>query len=266
MHHDHFPGLHRRNRTPSPRRPGWHCQRPWNVFDGPVRLLHNSTDPATLAIDPTTGCPSFEGGDPGIFKITNGCTSSPTFTDANTGEHALEIYSLAGTAASGHTDLYYGMQDNGLWASTDGGTTWCDCVNADVPQVSPTAPGRPSSVFYQQDGGLNLANEAVTSGLAFTPPPPVRTPPPPCPCGNAGTGPAAQFGYQSYAVVTSNGLTPPTYTVWVTTNAGTAWTQMGPPPCRVDRRAASPSKHRAPRARRPSISTSVSAAHRRSTA
>ncbi|HXQ62621.1 MAG TPA: hypothetical protein VN796_09825 [Acidimicrobiales bacterium] len=201
---------------------------PWSPYDGSIRLLHNSTDPGTLAIDPTTGCPFLEGGDPGIFKTSNGCTSSPTFTNANSGEHALEIYSLAGTAASGHTDLYYGMQDNGLWASTDGGTTWCDCVNADVPQVLADRTGPPSSVFFNQDGGLNLANEAVTSGVAFTPPPPVRTPPPPCPCGNAGTGPAAQFGYQSYAVVTSNGLTPPAYTVWVTTNAGTAWTQMGP--------------------------------------
>jgi len=199
----------------------------WSVFDGPIRLLHNSTDPATLAIDPTTGCPSFEGGDPGIFKITNGCTSSPTFTDANDGDHAAEIYSVAGTAASGHTDLYYGMQDNGLWSSTDGGTTWCDCVNADVPQVLADRTGPPSSVFFQQDSGLHLDNEAVTSGLAFTPPPPVRTPPPPCPCGNAGSGPAAQFGYQSYAIITSDGLKPPTYTVWVTTNAGTAWTQMG---------------------------------------
>jgi len=201
---------------------------PWTPYDGSIRSLHNSTDPGTLAIDPTTDCPFLEGGDPGIFKTSNGCTASPTFTDANAGDHAAEIYSLAGTAASGHTDLYYGMQDNGLWASNDGGATWCDCEGADVPQVLADRTGSPSAVFFNDDGGLNLENETFTSALSFTPPPPVRTPPPPCPCGNAGTGPAAQFGYQSYAIITSNGLKPPAYTVWVTTNAGTAWTQMGP--------------------------------------
>jgi hypothetical protein len=42
----------------------------------------------------------------------------------NRGLSALQIYDLAGTVHASHTDLYFGTQDNGVWASPDGGVTW----------------------------------------------------------------------------------------------------------------------------------------------
>jgi hypothetical protein len=190
---------------------------PWSVYDGSIRAVHNSTDPAGLAIDPVTGCPFLETGDPGVFKTTNGCTSSPTFTDANTGMRALWIYQLAGTAASGHTDVYYGMQDDGINWSTDDASTWSGCSCADVFQTLADPTGPPSSVLFNSDGGYTLEKEDFSSSLSFTAPP-----------GTPQSGPAAQFGYQSYAFITSDGAKTPSYTVWVTTNAGGTWTQMGP--------------------------------------
>ncbi|HLY33874.1 MAG TPA: hypothetical protein VKQ07_05025, partial [Jatrophihabitantaceae bacterium] len=71
---------------------------PWKVYDASIEAVHYATDPGDLALDPTSGCPFLEGGDGGIFATTNGCTASPTFTDANTGLHALWLYQSAATA------------------------------------------------------------------------------------------------------------------------------------------------------------------------
>jgi Bacterial Ig-like domain (group 3) len=190
---------------------------PWSVYDGSIRAVHNSTDPAGLAIDPSSGCPFLEAGDPGVFKTSNGCTGSPTFTDANTGLHALWIYQLAGTAASGHTDVYYGMQDDGINWSTDDAGSWSGCSCADVFQTFADLTGPPSSVLFNSDNGYTLEKEDFSSSLSFSAPP-----------GSPQAGPAAQFGNQSYAFITSDGAKSPTFTVWVTTNAGGTWTQMGP--------------------------------------
>jgi len=192
----------------------------WNVYDGSIRAVHNSSDPAGVGIDPTTNCPILEGGDGGIFYTTNGCTNSPTFTDGNTGLHALWIYMLAGTAASGHTDVYYGMQDNGQNCSNDGATTWHNCSGADVFQTYADPTGPPSAVLYNVDNGYKLGNESVSSTSGFSLPSGTQPP--------ATSGietPAAQFGYQSYAMITSDGNTKgPTCTLYVTTDAGSHWT------------------------------------------
>lgn len=189
----------------------------WSVYDGSIRAVHNSTDPAALGIDPNTGCPFLEGGDGGIFYTTNGCTSSPTFVDGNTGLHALWIYMLAGTAASGHTDVYYGMQDNGQYCSNDGASTWYGCSGADVFQTFADRTGPPSAVLYNADGGYTLKNEDFTSTLSFSPLISPST-------GKPESGPIAQFGYESYATITSDGAMNPTCTLYVTTNAGGSWT------------------------------------------
>jgi uncharacterized repeat protein (TIGR01451 family) len=192
----------------------------WNVYDGGIRAVHNATDPAALAIDPNTGCPFLEGGDPGIFYTTNGCTNSPTWVDGNTGLHALFIYMLAGTASSGHTDVYYGMQDNGQYCSNDGATTWYGCSGADVFQTYADLTGPPSNVLYNADNGYTLANEDLTSPQSFKPPIGTTTPPKT----NKIEDPIAQFGNQSYGLIAADTAQNPTCTLYVTTNAGSNWT------------------------------------------
>lgn len=193
---------------------------PWKVYDGVIRSVHNSTDPAALAIDPNTGCPFLEGGDPGIFYTTNGCTNSPAWVDGNTGLHALFIYLLAGTAASGHTDVYYGMQDNGQYCSTDGATTWKACSGADVFQTFADLTGPPDNVLYNADNGYTFGNEDLSSTQAFKPPAGTTTPP----NTNKVEDPIAQFGNQGYALIASDGQPTPTCTLYITTNAAGSWT------------------------------------------
>ena len=202
---------------------------PWTVYDTSIRNVHDSTDPASLAVDPVTGCPFLEGGDGGIFRTTDGCDTNPTFTPSNTGQHGAEIYQLNGTALAGHTDLYYGMQDNGINFSTDGGSTWegnggGGSFAADVFQVFSDPTGPPSSVLSNSDGGFTLND----SDNIFAPPPspPTSFTPPSAPFSNLDAG--AQFGYASYAFITDNKAKPPSYEVQVTSNAGGTWTQMGP--------------------------------------
>lgn len=195
---------------------------PWSVYDGSIESVHHAPDPATLAFDPSSGCPFLEGGDGGVFATSNGCNSSPTFTPSNTGQHALESYMMSGTALTGpaHTDLYNVMQDNGLLWSTDGGATWGTDGggNSFVPdgfKVFSDRTGPPSSVLYLGNSSYTRAtSDNVFSTLSFTAPPNPSS--------------AAQFGNQSYAFISSDGAATPTYTVQVTTDAGATYHQMGP--------------------------------------
>src|SRR5262249_33292162 len=53
----------------------------------------------------------------------------------NTGYHALQIYDISGqihTSTPIHSDLYVGMQDNGISASPDDGGTWENGTCGDV--------------------------------------------------------------------------------------------------------------------------------------
>lgn len=204
---------------------------PWSVYDGSIRNVHDSTDPATLAFDPTTGCPFLEGGDGGIFRTSDGCDSSPTFTPSNTGQHANEIYQIAGTDLPGHTDLYYGMQDNGINFSTDGASTWegnggGGSYAADVFQVFDDTTGPPSSVLSNSDGSFTLNDSDNLFAAPPTPPTSFTAPGGAFSTLDAG----AQFGYASYAFITSTSGKNPSYEVQVTTNAGGSWSTMGPSP------------------------------------
>jgi uncharacterized repeat protein (TIGR01451 family) len=195
---------------------------PWKVYDGSIENVHYATDPGDLAFDPNTGCPFLEGGDGGIFKTSDGCDDRPTFTDANTGLHALWLYQLAGSAVPAgsaynpapHTDVYYGMQDNGQYCSINDAATFFGCGGADVFNTESDLTGPPTSILTNSDGGFGRQNEDGSS-TSWT-----------SPTGNVDG--AAQFGDQRYAFLTHDNAKPPNYEVQVTTNSGGSWTQMGP--------------------------------------
>jgi uncharacterized repeat protein (TIGR01451 family) len=191
-------------------------------YDGSIKAVHNSPDSSDLAFG-TDGCPFLATGDGGLFSTTNGCTSSPTFTQANVGLHALQATGHAGTSYAGHTDAYFSTQDNGIWNTGDGGSTW-QVQGPDVYGVFADQDGPPSQAIYKEccfgsppTGKLFQNNEGLTSQSGFSGPP-----------GNLpafGNILGAQFGYQSYAILTSDNT--PTWRVYVTTDNGGTWTEMG---------------------------------------
>ena len=63
------------------------------------------------------------------------------------GYHALQVYEITGQVHPDHTDLYFGTQDNDLWASGDNGVTWPKHVPAEgfyiqMPHDSATDSGQ----------------------------------------------------------------------------------------------------------------------------
>jgi len=197
----------------------------FSVYDSSVP--HNAPDASSLAFG-GDGCPFLTSGDGGVFSTTNGCNSSPSFTPANVGLHGLQSTGGAGTSYSGHTDLYFGTQDNGIWDSLDGGATWGQ-GGPDVFGVLADQDGPPSRVAWKiccfTGGGavtakLEVANQDL-SGTGDMNLPPGQFP-------AFGNIIGSQFGNQRYALVTSTGGGTPIWRVYVTTNEGGAWTQMGP--------------------------------------
>lgn len=86
-------------------------------------------DPSEVSFRPDgSGCPQFLVSDGGVEK-TGDCGASFTMAagsgTANGGFNGLQIYEIAGQVhPGGHTDLYFGTQDNDVWASGDSGATW----------------------------------------------------------------------------------------------------------------------------------------------
>jgi uncharacterized repeat protein (TIGR01451 family) len=177
-------------------------------------------DPSDIAFDTSTanGCPVLLSTDGGI-STSSDCGA--TWDDGNRGLHALDIRGLAGTVEAGHTDLYFGTQDNGLYFSQDGSASWTRPVGADVYNVlaDHTSPAR---VYYRQCFGCSdrIADAHIVGAGGFSSPP--------------GTVPttavADQFGPQSYIFLTNDGGNPAQWTAYVTTDEGATWNQMGPSP------------------------------------
>ncbi|MFL6163305.1 MAG: hypothetical protein ACJ74U_13880 [Jatrophihabitantaceae bacterium] len=193
-------------------------------YDSSIQAVHNAPDSSDLAFD-ASGCPFLSAGDGGVFATTNGCTTSPAFTASNAGLHGLQATANAGSSYTGHTDLYFSTQDNGIWNTGDGGTSWSQ-QGPDVYGVFADQDGPPSQVIYKECcfiiGGqptsrLFTNNEGMTSQGTLSAPP--------------GNQPAfgnilgAQFGYQRYALLTADNT--PTWRIYVTTNNGGSWTQLG---------------------------------------
>ena len=193
-------------------------------YDNSIAAVHNAPDSSALAFG-ADGCPFLSGGDGGIFATTSGCAASPTFVTSNTGLHALQADATAGSSYVGHTDLYFSTQDNGVWNNSAGGTGAWGEQGPDVYGVFADQGGPPSQVLYKEccflsggvpSAGLFTNNEAMTSQSAFSPPPGVLP--------AFGNILGAQFGYQRYALAT---LTGTVWRVYVTTDNGGTWLQMG---------------------------------------
>ncbi len=196
-------------------------------YDGSIQAVHNAPDSSDIAFG-ADGCPFLSSGDGGIFKTSDGCDNSPNFSQANVGLHALQANAVAGSSYTGHTDVYFPTQDNGIWNTGDGGGTWSE-QGPDVYGVFADQDGPPSTVVYKEccfpitggvAGKLFSNNEAMSSQGNISPPSGVNLP-------AFGNPVGAQFGNQRYAVIFQSASGSQPFQIYVTTDTGGSWTQLG---------------------------------------
>ncbi len=121
--------------------PGLRCSTSWNT----VTLDHS--DQNGLAFSTSGNCAQYIVSDGGIHT-TSDCGSTWTITgNGPGGYHALQVYDMTGEVHPTGTDLYFGTQDNNLWASSNNGSTWpnsacCDGFFVQTPHNSPSDSGQ----------------------------------------------------------------------------------------------------------------------------
>ncbi len=137
------------------------------------------SNPSELVFDPTTHCPLYLAGDGGVLKLTDGsvppdCGQSGQMLTIGSGLHALEIFEVAGQVhpnSALQTDLFIGTQDDGIWASTDAGSTWprpggLEGHGFSLPH---SAPSRDDTIVTYFDGGGTGVVEARPGFVPDTP-------------------------------------------------------------------------------------------------
>jgi uncharacterized repeat protein (TIGR01451 family) len=202
---------------------------PGNAF-WPVVQTGAHPDPSDVAFDTSSpnGCPILLANDGGVDRTTVApalCATTFSWADSNVGNHSLWVTGFAGTVdiPGGTTELYIGTQDNGLYYTADGGASYTQPLGADVYEVF-SPHNAPARILYRQCFGCGwlVANPGIVGAGAFTVPPGDDV---------ANTYIATQFAPQSYAFITRDGPSPVnTWRLWITTNEGGAWAQMGPTP------------------------------------
>lgn len=117
------------------------------------------------------GCPRYAGLDFGVIASAD-CGAHWDFRNDGL-EAGLSIYDLAGTILPGHTDLYFGTQDNWIWASPDGGASWAALSGAaegwwlQAPRTA-TAHGQARVTFHNCSPCVrNVARDHLTGAQGW---------------------------------------------------------------------------------------------------
>jgi len=102
---------------------GQRCTSDWEI------LGHAHEDSDEVVWGPGSNCPLYIIGDGGVQGTTDfgtaGCGLDWTMVGTGSGGWAaLQIFDVEGTVHTSHTDVYFGTQDNELWASPDDAVTW----------------------------------------------------------------------------------------------------------------------------------------------
>ena len=204
-----------------------------------VTLDH--ADPSQVVFSTATSgaslnCAVYIPGDNGVGKSTD-CGATFTTTGGGTGGfNALQLYEMTGQTHPGlPSDIYFGTQDNDIWASSDNGVTWpnvqcCEGFFFQIPHSAPTNAG-------QTITGVTCGGCYTFGGTAlFASIPPWNNPLPtvPNPCtfnctSNPNQNPFLvepavyiQFAQPNLGAVTPNG----NFALYRTVNTGGAWTKV----------------------------------------
>jgi hypothetical protein len=226
--------------TPSPANSGGAARCPTNTWVGPfTRGAGGHDDVGDILFDPnstTDACPILFSSDGGVYyntlTSTPGC-QSPAWEQPTITPHALWLFAMAGRDVVGAEpeDLYFGVQDNGSFVTSDAGAnnpTWtnqecCDSFDfiADATNVLYTVccwgGGRANRLFLR---GPGLAGGGPIGNNSY---PPGNLP------GWRAIDIIDQFGPNQYVVVTTQG-------VFFTNNVGAnpiVWNALGAPPVGV---------------------------------
>lgn len=87
-------------------------------------LATDHCDHADLGFDTDNHTPVLLAGDGGVSLTSNGGANWALAGAAGHGYAALQITEVTGQLRSGGPNLYFGTQDNNIWASPDDGATW----------------------------------------------------------------------------------------------------------------------------------------------
>jgi uncharacterized repeat protein (TIGR01451 family) len=190
--------------------PGLRCSTSWNA----VTVDHSDNN--GLAFSTSSNCAQYMVTDGGV-ETTSDCGASWTVTGNGTGGyHALQVYEMNGEVHPSSTDLYFGTQDNDLWASANNGSTWPDDVQWEgffiqTLHDSPSDAGQ--TITFVACSGCNNHGSAAdfTSENAWNNPP-----------GGGGN----PFIVSQGVYLQWSAPSPPTNQLYLTTNSGGTWTPV----------------------------------------
>lgn len=180
---------------------------------------HGNYDQNGLSFGTSDNCAKYLVNDGGV-ETTSDCGAN--WNQAGNGAggfHALQVYEMTGHVHPDHTDLYFGTQDNLLWASGDNGATWPNKVFWEgwfiqVPHASPTDVGQ--TVTFVSAGPPSNSK----SGAHFAAPSGAWN--------NAPGGMGSPFVIEQGVYVQWGSLagTPPTFQLYLTTDGGANWSAV----------------------------------------
>lgn len=209
--------------TPASPAPGGDARCPTNDW-GSSLTEGAHPDVGDIAFQPlvaSDACPIMFSNDGGVHFNTRmsspGC-HTPEWDKPDIAPHAMFPYSIDGADQPGTTeeDLYLMTQDNGSWASLDGGALsplWKNKTGGDGFEVA----ARSEQVVFFTNGGFFVRNPGMTGGGS------VATSPPGNIWGFTFSDTIRSFGPDQYVVTTDSGVF---VTADITANP-TEWTQLG---------------------------------------
>jgi hypothetical protein len=131
-------------------------------------LSVDHADPCGVAFAGTAICPSLLATDGGIHRTTD-CGATWTITGSGAGGYtALQMNDVVIQVHPDHSDLYFGTQDNGVWASGDNGVTWpfLGGVEVGLFQLAHTTPNANGVTVAYSTNGARLKSGALFSGIS----------------------------------------------------------------------------------------------------
>lgn len=191
--------------------PGLRCSTSWS---GSVTIDHS--DQNGLAFSSSSNCAQFIVSDGGIHS-TPDCGNTWNITgNGPGGYHALQVYEVNGEVHPSQTDLYFGTQDNELWASANNGLTWinpvcCEGFYIQTLHDSPSDTGQKITFVSCSGCGNNDSAADFASSTGWNNPP------------GGGGNPfiVAQGVYLQWS-----SPSPPASQLYISTNTGSSWSAV----------------------------------------
>ncbi len=114
---------------------------------GWINVTLSHADPNGMAWGPSGNCPKYVVNDGGPSTTADCGATWTAVGGGNAGFHALQLYEVANQIHPGATDVYFGTQDNSLWASSDSGATWtantcCEGFFLQMARNTPVSAGQ----------------------------------------------------------------------------------------------------------------------------